>query len=231
MPPTAASGHRACASTPVRQQAPPGPDRAWAATAGRPSAAWPSNEKTPASAGASMKRTTGFEPATFGLGNDRGGRVRAICRGFSLAWLGLLGSDLRSRGHVWGHGRVVDARCSRFARSNTIARASSRWPSRSPSRPRCSTSHPPGNVDRVNWKDVLPRVPAWHERPSGLLVPTNEIGRLSTGRPPTLTYPGPTSSSSAGPRRPSSSSAPTRTRRRSSTRSPRRRIWPTPLVT
>jgi hypothetical protein len=25
----------------------------------------------------------------------------------------------------------------------------------------------------VNWKDVLPGVPAWHERPSGLLVPTN----------------------------------------------------------
>jgi hypothetical protein len=25
----------------------------------------------------------------------------------------------------------------------------------------------------VNWKDILPAVPAWHERPSGLLVPTN----------------------------------------------------------
>jgi hypothetical protein len=34
-------------------------------------------------------------------------------------------------------------------------------------------SHPSGKVTWVNWKDVLPRVPAWHERPSGLLVPTN----------------------------------------------------------
>jgi hypothetical protein len=42
-------------------------------------------------------------------------------------------------------------------------------------------------LERVNWKDVLAAVPAWHERPSGLLVPTNldrPAVRASDDRPP-----------------------------------------------
>ena len=39
----------------------------------------------------------------------------------------------------------------------------------------------------MNWKDILAAVPAWHERPSGLLVPTNldrPAVRASDDRPP-----------------------------------------------
>lgn len=42
-------------------------------------------------------------------------------------------------------------------------------------------------MNRVNWKDVLPGLPAWHQRPSGLLVPTNidrPAVRASDDRPP-----------------------------------------------
>ena len=50
-------------------------------------------------------------------------------------------------------------------------------------------------MDRVNWREVLPGVPAWHERPSGLLVPTN-VDRLAVteggdGLPPGVELPRP----------------------------------------
>jgi hypothetical protein len=57
------------------------------------------------------------------------------------------------------------------------------------------SSHPRGKVDRVHWKDVLPGVPAWHERPSGLLAPTNVDGPAVRARddrlPPGVGVPGP----------------------------------------
>jgi hypothetical protein len=50
-------------------------------------------------------------------------------------------------------------------------------------------------VDRVNWKDVLPGLPAWHERPSGLLVPTivdrPAVSASDDRRPPGVDLPQP----------------------------------------
>ncbi|MGH2955435.1 MAG: hypothetical protein ACRDL6_00370, partial [Solirubrobacterales bacterium] len=47
----------------------------------------------------------------------------------------------------------------------------------------------------MNWRDVLPGVPAWHERPSGLLVPTNvdrpAITEGGDGLPPGVELPRP----------------------------------------